>query len=183
MKNNEKHINKILESQVILTQIYNNYAENLLTTFDQMDKAFHLPGKKQDFLVSFDDYIQCLIHQSLDDCNCLNDESLNMVHNLVKFHDTEVSDASVSLERRRLYCDAVLNKVPNFIILCGYFDTELGDAYLNNKPTFSAYIFNFLKELIQLSYDESDFLIIREQNKLLKPIFDYYKMNKIKFNL
>ena len=173
-----------LNNNTIIKQLYDQLAEQLLLVFSNMEKNPNFNLDKNNVLISFDAYFQCIMIKAVLHKRSFEVGEVNYIKNLVKFSDffkdyNIVRDTYPKKEvEEALYKEstAYVNLVPEVATMSLLVDREIESSILKSQITFSRMIYDCFYEVISIIIDdvEDDYA-----NKILSPIKEFFARHQV----
>lgn len=151
-----------LNNNTVIKQLYDQLAEKLLLIFTNMEKSPNFNLDKNNVLISFDAYFQCIMVKSVLHKRNFEVGEINYIKNLVKFSDyfkeyNIIRDTYPSKEiEESLYkeASAYLNLIPEVATMSLLVDREIESSILKSQITFSRILYDCYKEVITIIVDD-----------------------------
>ncbi len=178
-------MNKIETIYLKAVELYNEIADLIELTYDEMKELKIVKISKKKILQNFDLYMQCLLFKVALMDKKLDNVEYEFITKITRYYDLSkeygikkkvILDELIS--KIETNCDNVLNDIPLFIQMLCLIDQMDEKRYLCLKVFKRLmYIVCYLSQIdLNASNDE-----ILGACSSLNPIMDYFKINKIKF--
>lgn len=177
----------ILNNNANIKSIYNQVADQIVITYNNMAKSPSFKLNKNEVLISFDAYIQSLIIRTLLHNRSFERGEINFVKNLVRFSDyfknTNVSKDLYPSKEVEEYLKKeskkITKEVPVFIMMSALVDKEIENSIIKSNQTFSMTLYSAFESIINIVLDdpEDDYA-----NRLLEPIQEFFINNHVMYN-
>lgn len=173
-----------LNNNITIKQLYDQLSEQLLIVFTNMEKNPSFKMDKNNVLISFDAFIQCIMVKAILHKRSFEVGELNYIKNLVKFSDffknyNVLRDTYPSKEiEEAVYNEssAYVKQVPDVATMSILVDHEIESSILKSKLTFSRMLYNCFEEIITTVVDDSE---DPYASKLLSPIKEFFAKNHV----
>lgn len=165
----------------VLRLLYNSLADIIVKTYDNFTASNHTYIDKNDYLISFDNYMQNIILQTVLLSRGLEEGEFNFVKSIVKFSDgykdlsvlkstnpnTKFDDLIKKESRRRL------DIIPDFIYVFYQVDKEF--EHSTSKVSFCKFLYDRLVEIINfINSDDSKIGL-----EVLKTLIAFFESHNI----
>ena len=173
-----------LNNNTIIKQLYDQLAEQLLLVFSNMEKNPNFELDKNNVLISFDAYFQCIMVKAVLHKRSFEVGEVNYIKNLVKFSDyfknyNIVRDTYPSKEvEEALYKEstAYVSIVPEVATMSLLVDREIESSILKSKVTFSRMLYDCYEEIISIIVDDAE---DNYSEKILSPIKEFFARHQV----
>lgn len=173
----------LLTNNTTIKQYYERIADQIVEAYTKMAKKDSFTLDKNDVLISFDSYFQCLIVKALLHKRSFEVGEVNFVKNIVRYFDY-FKDVRVAKDmyptkevEEELYnmSSIIVKEIPSFAAMSVMVDREIEDSILKTDQTFCMLLYNVFEEIINIVIDdvEDDY-----SNKLLNPLKEFFSKNQ-----